>query len=75
MQKADWQTIRTPDGGSAHILPVQDVIVHRTRFTCPCNPQVEARVNDESTKGIWVVTHNSFDEYLDESETEPYKGL
>lgn len=52
-----------------------DVIEHKHKFTCPCNPTVEAAVNEENGTFVWITTHNSFDEYLDDDMTEPYKGL
>jgi len=72
-EKAGWATITAPSG-DLHILPSHDVIEHKNRFHCVCNPTVEV-YKDLTGKIYWVTTHNAFDEFLDDSQTEPYKGL
>ena len=70
--KTGWATTRTSET-QLEVWPDYDIIEHKHSFACPCNPTVDSAVHD----GIvyWTTIHNSFDEYLDESETEPYKGL
>lgn len=70
--KAGWATIRTSQTVE-EVLPSHDVIEHKNQFTCPCNPTIRSEVYGDTV--YWSIIHNSFDEYLDETDTEPYKGL
>lgn len=71
--KAGWSTTRTSPN-TYETWPSHDVIEHRHSFTCPCNPKVEGKIDDYGDVW-WYTIHNSFDETLDESQTEPYTGL
>jgi len=74
VQKAKWLQNWTSDN-TCEVWPENDVIEHKHKFTCPCNPTVEAIFNHDAGTFVWQTTHNSFDEFLDESEVEPYTGL
>lgn len=71
--KAGWATLQTSDS-MYELLPSHDVIEHKKGIVCSCNPEVTSWIDDNG-KVIWGVSHNSFDEYLDDDLTEPYKGL
>lgn len=73
-QKTGWMTLRTSPL-TCETLPEFDILEHRERnFACPCNPKIESFINDFGNVE-WMIVHNSFDEYLGDDETEPYKGL
>jgi len=74
MMRAGWQTVWTSNN-TVEEWPSHDVIEHTHNFTCLCNPKVEALVDTDTGTFIWKTTHNTFDEFLDEDQTEPYKGL
>lgn len=74
MDKTRW-LVNWTSQNSVETWPEHDVIEHKHKFTCPCNPRVEAILNEDEGTFVWHTIHNSFDEFLDESETEPYKGL
>jgi hypothetical protein len=51
-----WQIIRSEDGLTAHIVPVDDIEPHDESMYCLCKPK--EWVNDH---GLVLYTHNSFD--------------
>jgi hypothetical protein len=74
LQKAKWVTQWT-SSSTLETWPEYDIIDHTHKATCICNPKFLAVLNHENNTFAWQTVHNSFDEYLDESETEPYTGL
>ena len=71
-EKAGWTTIPTAETVT-HVLPSHDVIEHRENFICICKPYIEHEVWNDRV--YWREVHNSFDEFLDEDQVEPYRGL
>lgn len=53
-------------GTTYEVLPCEDIIEHTNNFWCLCNPSVEAQVLDDEV--YWVTTHNSLDEFLEDSQ-------
>lgn len=70
--KAGWATIQT-SRTMQEVVPDEDVIEHKGGFACKCKPEVLSEVYQGEV--YWKTIHNSFDEFLDDEETEPYKGL
>ena len=73
IEKAAWKTFWTAPT-IAETWPSHDVINHKHSFLCPCNPKVHVIWAEGGEPG-WQIVHNTFDEFLDETQTEPYKGL
>ena len=74
MQSTRW-LVNWTSASSVETWPENDIIEHKHKFTCPCNPRVEAILNEEQGTLVWHTIHNAFMEYLDEGDLEPYKGL
>lgn len=70
--KAGWIAVRAYETVTEY-LPSHDVIEHKSQIACVCKPDIQTEIYRNTV--YWTVVHNSFDEYLDESETEPYKEL
>ena len=70
--KSGWANIQTSPTTS-ETLPDHDVIEHKHGIACKCNPEVISEVYRDEVH--WRIIHNSFDEFLEEDQTEPYETL
>jgi hypothetical protein len=73
LQATEW-LVNWSSATNVETWPEHDIIEHKHKFTCPCNPKVETFYNAQGQL-VWHTIHNSFDEYLDDADKEPYKGL
>ncbi|WP_354643871.1 hypothetical protein [Kitasatospora camelliae] len=48
------------DDGTAHVVPLDDVIEHDLDEDCPCGPAVRPEQRGDGSQG-WVATHHSLD--------------
>lgn len=56
-----WLTVCAVDAGIVHVIPVDDIVKHRTYGEdCICGPAVEAVFRDDGSNG-WLITHHSLD--------------
>lgn len=55
-----WEIWQLDGGNIAHVMPINDAVLHEIHEGCVCGPEVEPLAREDGTIG-WMISHPALD--------------